>query len=468
MPVEQARLNNSLLLENANPTGAATKYARASRTGWTSLGGVSDTYEITGLIQFNNVTPGSVAIGTNADSGATTYPFKMDIDSSGKLRCWIYDGTNNPKVSSTTTIVAGTFYRFFFQRNVPDDKLYIYIADTLENETADTTTGTCANTKKLGFAHDGGLFNAANINIVDFRVFNRALTDDERTAINDNWFTDVNGANPADYKTSLLAWYPLNGSTLDRSVLNSNDITTQDAEWSIDFPIAFSIPDRDATPNRFLLPTTAQKSLSHDGATSYATFPIAPSASGFCLSFWLDPQGSAINASFLTYLPLTNSGGFKLYRLSTDQLGFYIKNLTVTDANLSSGTNTLKSSKFSYITILYVPNNLTLKINNTTVATDTSVTMTDPDVAQFMTMAKNSAAASGYAQMLASRLTLHNRTTIWTSDEENDLYWRNIIPDGAYHWSLNNTLLDQNGENALTASGTSFVDDAPFQPRSAV
>lgn len=222
---------------------------------------------------------------------------------------------------------------------------------------------------------------------------------------------------------------------------------------------------RDIVANRFLLPNTAQKSLFLDGVAGYATSDIVPSVNGFYLSFWLKALSGA--GAYAHYKSASTTDGFFIFRASADRINAQIHNVGTLVANIASDVTSFQPSKFYFVEFLYLPNNTKMFVDLSQAgSTDTSCVMTEATYP--LTFGKNSHQSANYAKCNMSRITILNATTMPTDAERADLYWRNIIPTGATQWSLNDTLLDQNGQNALTASGTSFVSDAPLQPRSAV
>lgn len=234
------------------------------------------------------------------------------------------------------------------------------------------------------------------------------------------------------------------------------------------------MPTVEVYRSRFIVPSTAQKSIQLNGSSDYFQVPFTPSTDGFSFGFWLDPLASVQNAVILGYLNTTNDGGFKLYRESNNRIGLILKNGTTSDVAITSKAQYVRPVRWSWIWGSYVQNSTKLYIGSTLVSEDTACTMTAPDVAQTLTIGKNSNFASGYANIGMYGLTLHNTgDTPWTEDEVVDLMRKHKLPaargaNAAVRWSLNNTHLDDDGGNALTLGGTSYVSKAPFQPRSAI
>lgn len=275
IPVWQARLNNVLSLENtsAGVGDAPVNYATITRTNWQDLGETVDSYSILGWVKFRDLSAGSVVVGTNANNGATSYPFKIDTNAS-RLRFTIYDGTNAPNVSSDTPLELDTWYHFACIRSVADDKLYLYLNATVDKEAADTTVGTCKNTKQMGIGYDGGLTNAGNILVSDIRVFNRVLTDPEITDIYENGLLDADGANPSDYLTSLEGWWKFNKFSKDYSA-NEHDAVITASDYSVDFPVVYPSVSRTqvSSNSRFILFNMPPNSVAFDNnyTNSYLT-----------------------------------------------------------------------------------------------------------------------------------------------------------------------------------------------------
>ncbi len=66
----------------------------------------------------------------------------MNVRDTGVVRMSMYDGSNNPVIDSTTTLTTGTWYMVTGVRDVPNNKLHIYINGEWEASVTDSTTST--------------------------------------------------------------------------------------------------------------------------------------------------------------------------------------------------------------------------------------------------------------------------------------------------------------------------------------
>lgn len=401
-------------------------------------------------------------------SGSGTSPvilFDVIPDAPGCVRYLVRNDSATSLVTSPNTTKSLKLKRWYHVALVDNDgdwEIFIDGRSALNSDGAYnyTRTGSFTITKStLLMLSRNTDSNPSGAKHKDQRIYTRALSSDEIVALSNNQTVD---------DTGLIRQYLFNegsGSTAMDSSSSSDNVSITGGSYTRDYP---QFDPRTSTTNRFLLPSSAQKTLAFNGTTSYATTDIAPATTGFSFGIWLKNITLGANTYVLSYTNASN-GGFHLYQIaSTNRLFFQIFNTTTNEVNASAGTGTTFGGRWQHFVCTFAPNDFKMYLNRVLIATDTSCAMTDPSVAQLLTIGRRSYSSGSFSNIYAYRFTLQNSTTPWTQAQIDDLYWRNIIPTGATQWSLNDTLLDQNGQNALTASGTSFVSDAPLQPRSAV
>lgn len=220
---------------------------------------------------------------------------------------------------------------------------------------------------------------------------------------------------------------------------------------------------RSAATNRFLLPTSAQKSLSFNGTSDAATASVAPDVTGFNYSFWVyRARGGVANGErFLSWEYNTPTDGFALgWSSNSLAIGFNIFNNGSTVVGIVT-TQTFPQGRWYFITVTYKVNEAKLYVDGVLLNTDTVCTMREPTVAQTLTFGKRSYTGISYLLGKIKNLTFQNATTPWTTQQISDLYYRNVIPTGAKQYSMNDVDTDQNGANALTLTGTSYSTIVP-------
>lgn len=222
---------------------------------------------------------------------------------------------------------------------------------------------------------------------------------------------------------------------------------------------------------RHVLPTTAQKSIDLSATNKLITIPFNVSTSGFNVFFRFKHPGRATSTQNFLLGQLAGAGyndGFQIYTAATapyNRLQMILYDSTTNKGTLTSSP--FRDGGWNSCAATFKVDEAKLYTNAVLQAIDTSCTITNPATSP-LTINQKPYTSGGGALLRVKDVVFQNTDTPWTQEQIDDIEYRNIIPEGAYHWSLNNTLLDQNGENALTASGTSFVDDAPFAPRQAI
>lgn len=222
---------------------------------------------------------------------------------------------------------------------------------------------------------------------------------------------------------------------------------------------------------RHILPATAQKSIDLSATNKLITIPFNVSTTGFNVFFrFKHPARANSTQNFLLgqLAGASYNDGFQIYTAATvpyNRLQMILYDSTTNKGTLTSSP--FRDGGWNSCAATFKVDEAKLYTNAVLQAIDTSCTITNPATSP-LTINQKPYTSGGGALLRVKDVVFQNTDTPWTQEQIDDIEYRNIIPEGAYHWSLNNTLLDQNGGNALTATGASFVDDAPFQPRSAI
>lgn len=219
---------------------------------------------------------------------------------------------------------------------------------------------------------------------------------------------------------------------------------------------------RTAVSNRNLVPQATDYSVVFNGSSSYLQLPISfqLATTGFCLSFWIKKYTPYANGRYVNFTQ-TNLG-FQLY---DGQNKMWCQMFDGAGAVVNGAGNQFVQDTWTHYIVTFIPNDFRLyKTFNTLELQDTGCVMSLP-ASQQITLGRISSATSGWGRFRMKNFTLQNTSTPWTLQERTDLYYRNKIPTGATQWSLNNTLLDQNGLNTLTGANTAFSTEVPFIKR---
>lgn len=224
--------------------------------------------------------------------------------------------------------------------------------------------------------------------------------------------------------------------------------------------------NRTVSTSRFLIDPSTH-SLDFNGTNSYATVPVTPDVTnGFCFAFWIQRKFLVAQEQIISFgTPFSN-----LFCLRGDVAGTTGR-MTFLGFNTSAAVFDVKSpysgaNKWIHVVCTFVPNSAKMYFNTVAQTTDTSCTLNV--VSSTLTLGTRPDLFNGFFSGRMRNFTFQNTATPWTQTEVDDLYYRNKIPTGALQWSLNNTHLDQNGENGLTLSNTSYstVNPAHMKARS--
>lgn len=281
--------------------------------------------------------------------------------------------------------------------------------------------------------------------------YSRVWTEDE---IQKDWQTTQS---PTDSKLVQFDFEESSGDPTDSidSITSTISNVTQNLT-------SFVIGTRSTVADRFIVPLVTQKSLQLNGTSDYAQTDIVPATDGWSMGFWVYIRSDAIAGTdvVVSYLTAASTNGFRLNYNANNVLGFAVFNSTTAVVNTGSSAGTFFRNKWYFVTVTYAVDNFKAFVNSVQVATDTSCTMAAA-AGQVLTLGRRSYANSSWLHGSIKNFTFQNTTTPWTTTQIADLYYRNTIPTGATQWSMNDVATDQNGENALTLTGTSYSTDVP-------
>jgi hypothetical protein len=164
------------------------------------------------------------------NNSANGYPFVIRLTNQthgtpGKINAVRYDGTNNPGVSSTTTINDNTWHFISFTKR--SSVLSLYIDGALQGTATDTTTGTTSNSDPLTIGVRAGspyLYYLTG-SVDEPRIYNRALSADEVSKL-------YRTTAPDNPDTGLVGYWSFNGpdvagtTAYDRSGKGNNGTLT--------------------------------------------------------------------------------------------------------------------------------------------------------------------------------------------------------------------------------------------------
>ena len=288
----------------------------------------------------------------------------------------------------------------------------------------------------------------------DFMLYKaRALSQREVIALHTGRMSD---------NVNRFIWWRMNdlsGTTAADSSSNGNDgIVTGGSFSSHSF-----MKTRPTVADRFLLPTTTQKSLRLTGSPDYFTSPIAPDITGFSCGFWWRPKSFAGENKLFNWESAADRNGINLRQNATTGI------IALVGSNASGTVFIITTSKsaplfrWSYITVTYDSTGaVKVYMNEELIGSGSGVITSNANPFTFGRRAYN---AGNFSVGHYKNITFQNTPTAWALDKIKDLYYRNIIPSGAKQWGLNNVATDQNEENALALSGTAYSSEAPLQPR---
>lgn len=226
---------------------------------------------------------------------------------------------------------------------------------------------------------------------------------------------------------------------------------------------------RTAVANRFIIPLTTQKSLSIANSPNAAVSPINPDlTTGFNFSFWWKPNHITAEHGLVNWESTFDRNGFSFRQNNGGEIAIVGSNGSTTVFILTNTGKKEKPGIWIFLTVTYNSSKQVKVYRNGTQILSGSGTITSN--ATNMAIGRRSHSNSMYANGLFKNFTFQNIAAAWTTQQIDDLYWRNKIPSGALQWSMNDVATDQNGENALTLTGTSYSTDVPphMKPRIAV
>lgn len=222
---------------------------------------------------------------------------------------------------------------------------------------------------------------------------------------------------------------------------------------------------RSTASNRKLIRNMG-KSLYFNGSNAYATCPIVPDTTGFCLALWL--KAGNIRDAILNWQTGNAENGFKIYLTpANNNLGVRVYNSTSTTAQFDTALGSFPAGVWKHVVLAVFPNNIKLYVDRVLIGTDTANQITT--CANLITLMGRSFTTTNKSSGHISEFVFHNTPTIWTQEQVDDLFYRGIKPTGSSWYSFNDTPNDQsgNGQN-ITVSNTSYASVVPISNRSAI
>lgn len=251
------------------------------------------------------------------------------------------------------------------------------------------------------------------------------------------------------------------GTTATDTSGNNNNGTISGATYTTDAVRGV----RTTVANRFHLPALTQKSLYFNGS-ALATMPFAPDHSnGFSFSLWWRPDTVNQDHGIVNWESTFDRNGFNFRQNSGGALALIGSNAGGTVFILTTSI-LLQPGKWHFLTVTYNSSKQVKVYLNASQVLSGSGTITSN--ANPLTLGSRAFGVSMTAKGNMKNFTFQNVSTSWDTTQITNLYYRNIIPSGAKQWSVNDVATDQNGENGLTLTSTSYSTTSPFQPRTAV
>lgn len=205
-------------------------------------------------------------------------------------------------------------------------------------------------------------------------------------------------------------------------------------------------------------------SLKFNGTSTSVLVPVDPATTGFSCGFWLFLTKMTNNDRVLDYQAGGPSGGFTLIvSSSTRALNFVVNNAGSEQARLVCP---ITMGQWTHIVCTYTSNSAKIYKNATLLATDTSVTMSDPNVDFYI--GKRATGATNFAGMRVDNFVLKNGTP-WTQTEIDSWYYDGTIPSSYnIYYTMDGNVTDSstNGNNGTLANGAYEAGVMPFKDNS--
>lgn len=214
--------------------------------------------------------------------------------------------------------------------------------------------------------------------------------------------------------------------------------------------------------SRFLFASGTKHCLALNGSSDYVTLPLTPSTSGFSIAMWVKVLPGAANGGFVSgWNTNSDTDGFQL-KIDTGAIDYVATadNGSNPGAVLVSGNGTLVYNTWQHVALTWSSGGiLTMYLNGVVVSVSGAETMTS--TSNLLTLGA-AAFVANYLKCRLAYVTFQNGGTPWTQTQIVSLCRQNVIPSGAGQYTFNSTVNDQNGANAATLHGTSYVVDCPF------
>lgn len=239
--------------------------------------GSNDSFSI--YVSFKSTTERDQSLLEKWSGGGPSYPYVIRGPKVlGGIQFAIYDGTNNPTVTTGLDVADGKWHKIIAVRDVANDELRIYLDGSLRDTSTDTTTGSISNTQDLiiGARHpttfaSGG--KHCDCDIGQVMMFSGAFDDTEAKRLS-------KGADITDDLISHWKFDDGSGITATDSVGTNNGTLNNSPTWTqglwVDHSTNLSFPDP--------ITISANESYDTNDTVSYSV----TDATGITLSYHTD------------------------------------------------------------------------------------------------------------------------------------------------------------------------------------
>lgn len=216
------------------------------------------------------------------------------------------------------------------------------------------------------------------------------------------------------------------------------------------------------------------ESLNINGTTFYATSPVIPGTTGFCMAMWINPGGAgnqdSIGNHIVDWETASNTDGFRLcLGVSPLKATFTVNSGASSTVSISTPDRSNPKGSWYHFAMTFKPNEAKLYVNGVLIGTDTNCAMTVA-TGQSVTFGLRSFTTATPRVFIGDykEIVMQNTTTPWTQTQIEDMYYRSANPSNlTAYYPLNGDLLDHSGNNNhLTATYSnypSFANRVPSQ-----